>query len=96
MAEYVTVVRVNEVPIDTGHTMENEGDLMVTVNSPLVRDTLAIMVFVLVLGALSMIWPGIMALFIGALLLLRACSAEQEIAVRSWTEIGNLSIAFAS
>ncbi|HWF61199.1 MAG TPA: hypothetical protein VN666_12935 [Nitrospira sp.] len=38
--------------------------------SQLVQLPLAVITFVLVLGALSMIWPAIMALFLGVLLLL--------------------------
>lgn len=51
---------------------------------------------VMVVGALAMIWPSIIALFLGVFLLLKSCSAEQEIAGLSWTEIGNLSIVFGS
>ncbi len=70
---------------------------MITVKSPLVQHTLAAITFVLVVGALSMIWPSIIALFLGMLLLLQSsCSAEQETAVLSWTEIGHLSIVFGS
>ncbi|HWV46701.1 MAG TPA: hypothetical protein VN039_11905 [Nitrospira sp.] len=38
--------------------------------SQLVQLPLAVIMFVLVLGALSMIWPAIIALFLGVLLLL--------------------------
>ncbi len=69
---------------------------MITVKSPFVQQTLAAITLVLILGALSMIWPAIMALLLGVLLLLQSCGAEQEIAVLSWTEIGNLPIVVAS
>ena len=69
---------------------------MITVKSQFVQQTLAAITLVLVLGALSMIWPAIIALFLGVLLLLQSCSAEQEIAMLSWTEVGNVSTVFAS
>jgi hypothetical protein len=69
---------------------------MITVKSPFVQLTLSAITLVLILGALSMIWPAIMALLLGVLLLLQSCGAEQEIAVLSWTESSNLSIVFTS
>ena len=69
---------------------------MITVKSQFVQQTLAAITLVLVLGALSMIWPVIISLFLGVLLLLQSCSAEQEIAVLSWVEVSNLSTVFAS
>lgn len=69
---------------------------MITVKSPFVQQTLAAITFVLVPGALSMIWPGIMAFFLGVLLLLESFSAEQEMVVLSWSEVGHMSIAIAS
>ena len=68
---------------------------MITVKSQFLQLTLSAITFVLVLGALSMIWPGIIALFLGVLLLLQSC-AEQDIAVLSWAEVGNMPIVFAS
>jgi len=69
---------------------------MIRDKSPLVQQTLAAITLVLVLGALSMIWPGIIALFLGVLLLLQSCSAEQEIAALSWAEVSHVSIVFSS
>lgn len=69
---------------------------MIKVQSQLVQQTLAAITLVLILGALSMIWPAIMALLLGVLLLLQSCGAEQEIAVLSWAEVGNVPIVFAS
>lgn len=69
---------------------------MIKVQSQFVQQVLAAITLVLVLGALSMIWPAIIAVFLGVLLLLQSCGAEQEIALLSWTEVGNVSIAFAS
>jgi len=61
---------------------------MITPKNQIVQRTLAAMTFFLVLGALAMIWPGIIALFLGMLLLLQYCGAGQTVAL-SWTEIGN-------
>ena len=47
------------------------------VKSPLVQQALAGISVILVLAVLSMIWPVIMALFVGVFLLLQSCSAEQ-------------------
>jgi phage-related minor tail protein len=69
---------------------------MIRVQSQLVQQTLAAITLVLVLGALSMIWPAIITLFLGVLLLLQSCGAEQEIAVLSWSEVDNVSLVFAT
>jgi hypothetical protein len=69
---------------------------MITVKSQFLQLTLSAITFAFVIGALSMIWPAIIALFLGILLLLQSCCAEQEVAVLSWTEIGHVSILFAS
>jgi len=69
---------------------------MITVKSQFLQLTLSAITFVVVIGALSMIWPAIIALFLGALLLLQSLGAEQEMAVLSWVEIENASIVFAS
>jgi hypothetical protein len=69
---------------------------MITVKNQFLQLTLSAITFALVVGALSMIWPGIIALFLGVLWLLQSFNAEQEIAVLSWTEVGNLPIVFAS
>ena len=69
---------------------------MITVKSQFVQQALAAITLVLILFALSMIWPAIMALLLGVLLLLQSCGAEQEMAALSWTESSNLSIVFIS
>ena len=69
---------------------------MSTVKSQFLQLTLSAITFVLVIGALSLIWPAIIALFLGALLLLQSLGGEQEMAVLSWTEVGHFSIGFAS
>lgn len=61
------------------------------------RHALEAMTVVFVLGALSMIWPGIIAIIFGLVLLLQSfLGAEQELAILSWTEIGNLPMVFTS
>ena len=69
---------------------------MSTVKSQFLQLTLSAITFVLVIGALSLIWPAIIALFLGALLLLQSLGAEQEMVVLSWTEVGHFSLGFAS
>lgn len=65
---------------------------MITVKSPFVQNMVAAMTFVFVLGVLSMVWPVIIAIFLGILLLLQSLSAEPEIVVLSWAEVENVSI----
>ena len=71
--------------------------MMITPKSQIVQRTLAAMMFFLVLGALAMIWPGIIALIFGVFLLVQSfLGAEQEIAMLSWAEFSNLPIVFTS
>jgi hypothetical protein len=69
---------------------------MITVKSQLLQLTLSAITFLLVVGALSMIWPAIIGLFLGVLLLLQSLGTEPDVAVLSWTEVGNLPIVVAS
>jgi hypothetical protein len=69
---------------------------MITVKSQLLQLTLSAITFFLVVGALSMIWPAIIGLFLGVLLLLQSLGTEPDVAVLSWTEVGNLPIVVAS
>ncbi len=75
---------------------QTREDVMIKVQSQFVQQTLGALALVLFLGALAMIWPTIIALLLGALLLLQSCGAEQEITVLSWTEVGNWPIVLAS
>jgi hypothetical protein len=71
--------------------------MMITPKSQIVQRTLAAMMFFLVLGALAMIWPGIIALIFGVFLLVQSFfGAEQEIAILSWAEVSNLPMVFTS
>jgi hypothetical protein len=72
-----------------------KGERVLTAKSQLAQDTVAAMVFVLVLGSLSMIWPGIIALSFGLFLLLQSFGVGQEITMLSWAEVTNLPIVFA-
>lgn len=69
---------------------------MITPKNQIVQRTLAAMTFFLVLGALAMIWPGIIALLLGVFLLLQSFAAEQEIVLPSWAEVSNFPIVFTS
>lgn len=69
---------------------------MSAVKSQFLQLTLSAITFALVVGALSMIWPVIISLFLGVLLLLQSLGAEQKLAVLSLVEIENPSIIFAS
>jgi hypothetical protein len=71
-------------------------DLMITAKSQFLQLTLSGIMFVLVLGALSMIWPAIIAVFLGVLMLLQSFTADQELVVLSWAEVSNMPIVFAS
>ncbi len=43
-----------------------------------------------------MIWPGIIALFLGVRWLLQSFNAEQEMVVLSWAEVGHVPVVVAS
>jgi hypothetical protein len=68
---------------------------MMTVKSQFLQLTLSAITFVLVVGALSMIWPAIITFFLGVLLL-QSFSAEPDVALLSWTEVGHVPIVVAS
>lgn len=70
---------------------------MTTNKSQVGQHALEAMTVVFVLGALSMIWPGIIALVFGVLLLLQSfLGSEQELAILSWAEISNLPMVLSS
>jgi len=69
---------------------------MTTQKSQLVQHALAAIILIVVLGALSMIWPVIIAVFLGILLLLQSFSSNEELVVLSWIEVGNVPIALSS
>lgn len=69
---------------------------MSRVRSQFVQHVVAAITVVLILGALSMIWPGIIAVSLGVLLLLQSFTDSQEIAARSWAEAGNVPMVLSS
>ena len=58
--------------------------------SPLAQQTVSGMIILLVFGALSTIWPAILALFYGVLVLLQSCSTEHEILTLAGVEFPNI------
>lgn len=64
---------------------------MIIVKNQFIQHLLTAVTLVLVLGALSMIWPMIIAIFLGILRLLQSFSTDPEVAVLSWEEIWNVS-----
>lgn len=69
---------------------------MSRVRSQFVQHVVVAITLVLILGALSMIWPGIIAVSLGVLLLLQSLSDSQEIALLSWAESGNVPMVLSS
>ncbi|MBH0193490.1 MAG: hypothetical protein HP492_17340 [Nitrospira sp.] len=70
---------------------------MTTTRSQFGQHALEAMTVLFVLGALSMIWPGIIALVFGVFMLLQSLlGAEPEMAILSWAEISNAPIVFTS
>ena len=51
---------------------------------------------VLILGMLSMIWPAIIALIIGAFLLLNSWVVEEDFVVLPWPKVSNVLLVLAS
>jgi UPF0716 family protein affecting phage T7 exclusion len=69
---------------------------MMTPSSQIGQHALEALTIVFVLGALSMIWPGILALVFGLFLLIQPFGAGQEMAILSWAEISNVPMVFSS
>ncbi|MGE0642167.1 MAG: hypothetical protein AB7P24_00710 [Nitrospira sp.] len=69
---------------------------MGTVKSRFAQHALAALSLIVVLGALSMIWPVIIAVFLGILLLLHSFSSDQELVVLSCVEIGQVPMVVSS
>jgi len=84
------------VSLSESRCERTRGGLMSTVKSQFFQLTWAVITFVLVVGALSMIWPAIIALFLGALLLIQSCCAEQAVVVLSWVEVSNVPVVVAT
>lgn len=69
---------------------------MIMFKSQFVQHVLTAITLAFILGALSMIWPAIIAVFLGILLLLQSFGAEPEIARLAWSEVDNVSIAIGA
>jgi len=69
---------------------------VITIKSQFLQQTLSAITFVLAVGALSMIWPAIVGLELGVLLLLQSFSAGPEMAVLSVTEVEHVPIVAAA
>lgn len=69
---------------------------MGAVKSRFAQHALAALSLIVVLGALSMIWPVIIAVFLGILLLLHSFSSDQELVVLSCVEIGQVPMVVSS
>jgi hypothetical protein len=65
---------------------------MITLKNQVTQQVVAGITLILVLGALSIIWPAIIAVFLSIILLLQSFSAEPEIARLSWAEMGDVSV----
>lgn len=63
---------------------------MIKVKRQSLRLTRSVIIFVLVIGSLSMVWPAIISLFLGAILLLKSCCLKEVIATASWAEVGHV------
>lgn len=69
---------------------------MITMKSPFVQQTLVAMTLFAAIGALSVVWPAIIALALSVFLLFHSFGGEQEIVLLSGTEISQMSILFTS
>jgi hypothetical protein len=69
---------------------------MISVKSPFVQQTLVAMTLFAAIGALSVVWPAIIAFALSLFLLFHSLGAEQEIVLLSGTEISQMSILFTS
>ncbi len=69
---------------------------MITAKSRFGHLTVEAITFVFVLGSLAMIWPAVIAVFLGVLLVIQWLSAEPEVVMLVWTEIENMPVVIAS
>ena len=69
---------------------------MISVKSPFVQQTLVAMTLFAAIGALSVVWPAIIALGLSVFLLFHSLGVEREIVLLSWTEISHMSIILTS
>ena len=69
---------------------------MIILKSPFVQQTLVAMTLFAAIGALSVVWPAIIALGLSVFLLFHSLGAGQEIVLLSGTETSQMSILFTS
>ncbi len=69
---------------------------MVTAKSRFGYLTVEAITFLFVLGALSMIWPAIIAVFLGVILLLQSFTAGPEVVLLVWAEVENVPVVASS
>ncbi len=69
---------------------------MITMKSLFVQQTLVAMTLFAAIGALSVVWPAIIALGLSVFLLFHSLGAGQEIVLLSGTEVSQMSILFTS
>jgi hypothetical protein len=65
---------------------------MIIVKNQFIQHLLTAVTLVLVLGALSMIWPMILAIFLWILGLFQSISTKPAVAVLFWDEVGSISV----
>ena len=69
---------------------------MISMKSPCVQQTLVATTLFAAIGALSVVWPAIIALGLSVFLLFHSLGAGQEIVLLSGTEVSQMSILFTS
>mgnify|MGYP001356557603 CR=1 FL=1 len=69
---------------------------MITMKSLFVQQTLVTMALFVALGALSVIWPAILAFALSVFLLFHSLGSGQEIVLLSGSEVTQMSILFTS
>jgi hypothetical protein len=70
--------------------------VMITMKSLFVQQTLVTMALFSAIGALSVVWPAIIAFAFSVFLLFYSLGAGQEIVFLSGTEISQMSVIFTS
>lgn len=69
---------------------------MMTMKSPFIQQTLVAMTLFAAIGALSVVWPAIIALVFSIFLLFHSFGAGQEVVLLSGVDVTQMSILFTS
>jgi len=97
---FVVIVMIRSIsPINRTYVFRRgptREDVMITMKSPWVQQTLVAMTLFAAIGALSVVWPAIIALGLSVFLLFHSLGAGQEIVLLSGTEVSQMSILFTS